>query len=235
MIYFDHLPLDKEILDALGKLSINYVFQPIFYPDGKTIYAREALMRPTQMTITELINLYTKDDNLHVLEVATFFGAMQAYFLRGYSERVSINSFPSDCMKAEEADAFLEYFGEDIRGRMIIESLEYPFFSQSHWDEKSRSVRFMDNLLSVDDFGCGINDLEKVEIMTPHIVKLDRELISGIDHIREKQDNVQELVLYFHSKNILVVAEGVEEKAEFDLLVGLGVDLFQGYYLARPE
>ena len=93
----------------------------------------------------------------------------------------------------------------------------------------------MDNLLSVDDFGCGINDLEKVEIMTPHIVKLDRELISGIDHIREKQDNVQELVLYFHSKNILVVAEGVEEKAEFDLLVGLGVDLFQGYYLARPE
>lgn len=79
MIYFDHLPLDKEILDALGKLSINYVFQPIFYPDGKTIYAREALMRPTQMTITELINLYTKDDNLHVLEVATFFGAMQAW------------------------------------------------------------------------------------------------------------------------------------------------------------
>jgi len=26
----------------------------------------------------------------------------------------------------------------------------------------------------------------------------------------------------------------VEEKAEFDYLVGLGVDLYQGYYLARP-
>ncbi|MBQ7482010.1 MAG: EAL domain-containing protein [Lachnospiraceae bacterium] len=38
----------------------------------------------------------------------------------------------------------------------------------------------------------------------------------------------------FHSKNMLVVAEGVEEKEEFDYLVGLGVDLFQGYYLARP-
>lgn len=235
MVYFDDLPLDEDIMTALRELSINYVFQPIFQADGETVYAWEALMRPTYMSVTELIEEYRQKDKLHVLEVATFFGAMQAYFLRGYSERVSINSFPSDCMKAEEADAFLEYFGEDIRGRMIIESLEYPFFSQSHWDEKSRSVRFMDNLLSVDDFGCGINDLEKVEIMTPHIVKLDRELISGIDHIREKQDNVQELVLYFHSKNILVVAEGVEEKAEFDLLVGLGVDLFQGYYLARPE
>lgn len=32
----------------------------------------------------------------------------------------------------------------------------------------------------------------------------------------------------------LVVAEGVETKEEFDYLVGLGADLFQGYYLARP-
>ena len=93
----------------------------------------------------------------------------------------------------------------------------------------------MDNLLSVDDFGIGINNLELVRKMTPHIVKLDRELISDIDHIPEKQQNVEQLVLEFHSLDMLVVAEGVEQKAEFDYLVGLGVDLFQGYYLARPE
>ncbi len=234
MIYYDHLPLDKDILQALGELSINYVFQPIFKPDGKTIYAWEALMRPTDMTVTELIEEYGRRDKLHVLEVATFFGAMQAYFLRGYEQRVSINSFPSDCMRGEEADAFLEYFGEEIRGRMIIENLEYPYFSLEHWIEKQRSVRFMDNLLAVDDFGSGINDIERVDIMEPDIVKLDRELISGIDHDSEKQDNVRKLVFRFHSKDILVVAEGVEEKEEFDYLVGLGVDLYQGYYLARP-
>jgi len=39
----------------------------------------------------------------------------------------------------------------------------------------------------------------------------------------------------FHSKGIRVAAEGGEEKEEFDCLVGLGVDLFQGYYLARPK
>ena len=234
MIYYDHLPLDKEILNALGELSINYVFQPIFQPDGKTVYAWEALMRPMQMTVTDLIEDYTKKDKLHILEVATFFGAMQEFFLRGYPQRVSINSFPCDCMKVEEANAFYEYFGEEIRGRMIIENLEYPYFSLEHWREKSRSVKAMNNLLSMDDFGSGINDLEKVEIMNPHIVKLDRELITGIDKNSEKQDNVMSLVLYFHSKDMLVVAEGVEEKGEFDYLVGIGVDLFQGYYLARP-
>ena len=234
MIYYDHLPLHEDILKALGELSINYVFQPIFQPDGKTVYAWEALMRPTDMTVTELIEKYTKRDKQHVLEVATFFGAMQAFFLRGYPERVSINSFPCDCMEQAEADAFWEYFGEEIRGRMIIECLEYPYFSLEHWEEKSRSVRYMDNLLSVDDFGCGINDLEMVKLMSPHIVKLDRSLISGIDHIKEKQENVNKLVLEFHSMGLLVVAEGVEEKEEFDYLVGLGVDLYQGYYLARP-
>ena len=90
MIYYDHLPLDKDILKALAELSINYVFQPIFRPDGKTVYAWEALMRPTELTVSELIEEYTKKDKLHVLEVATFFGAMQAYFLRGYEQRVSI-------------------------------------------------------------------------------------------------------------------------------------------------
>ena len=63
MIYFDELPLDSEILKALEKLKINYVFQPIFQADGKTVFAREALMRPVGLTVTELIDclLYTSD------------------------------------------------------------------------------------------------------------------------------------------------------------------------------
>ncbi|MBO4902313.1 MAG: EAL domain-containing protein [Lachnospiraceae bacterium] len=234
MIYYDHLPLDKEILDALGELSINYVFQPIFRPDGKTIYAWEALMRPTDRTVMELINEYMDADNLHVLEVATLFGAMQAYTLRGYEERVSVNSFPNDCLRQDESDVFWEYFGDSIRGRMIVENLEYPYFSYEIWKEKCRSVRSMDNLLAADDFGSGINDMERVDVMKPDIVKIDRELIAGIDHDPEKQDNIARLVEEFHSKDILVVAEGVEEKEEFEYLVDLGMDLFQGFYLARP-
>ena len=132
MIYYDHLPLDKEILDALGKLSINYVFQPIFYPNGKNVFAWEALMRPTEKTVLELIDEYMQKDELHTLEVATLFGAMQAYILRGYTERVSINSFPNDNLRQDEADVFWEYFGDSIRGSMIIENLEYPYFSYEH-------------------------------------------------------------------------------------------------------
>ena len=125
MIYYEHLPLDKDILAVLSELEIDYVFQPIFYPDGKTIYAHEALMRPVGMTVTELIEEYTKKDKLHVLEVATFWGATQAYFLRGYKERLAVNSFPCECFTTEETETYREYFGKD-KDILVIENLEYP-------------------------------------------------------------------------------------------------------------
>ena len=128
MIYFDHLQLSESILQALSLIKIDYVFQPIFYKDGKTVFAREALMRPTGTTVTKLIREYMEIGQLHILEIATFFGAMQAYLLRGYDEIISINSFPSECFTPEEGKVFFEYFG-DISGQMIVEILEYPYLS----------------------------------------------------------------------------------------------------------
>lgn len=235
MIYYNQLPLSDDIIQALSELNIDYVFQPIFYPDGKTIFSREALMRPKDMTVTELIDKYEKMGKLHIIEVATFFGAMQAHILRGYTEWVSINSFPSDCMTMEEAEAFLEYFGGDIRKKMIIEMLEYPSFSLANWTIKNESVRIMDNLISLDDYGVGINDMDKVKMLNPDIVKLDRSLISNIDKDEYKQANCKDIIDLLHHKNKKIVAEGVETKEEFDYLVNVGIDLFQGYYLARPN
>ena len=72
MVYYDHLPLDKEILKALGELSIDYVFQPIFLPDGKTVYAYEALMRPQGKTVMELIDEYAAIAVSDVWEESSF-------------------------------------------------------------------------------------------------------------------------------------------------------------------
>ncbi|MCR5511023.1 MAG: EAL domain-containing protein [Lachnospiraceae bacterium] len=233
MIYYDHLPLDKDILKALGELSINYVFQPIYEPDGKTIYAREALMRPTEMNVMELIDEYTKLEKLHVIEVATFFGAMQEYALRGYECNISMNSFPSEYFRKSEQEAFTEYFG-DMSGLGIIEMLEYPYIDPVATLEKAEAIKRQNLQIAVDDFGTGLGNMDAVDLYQPHFVKLDRHLISGIDHTSEKQTNVRSLIDVFHKRNILVVAEGVETKEEFEYLVALGVDYLQGYYLAMP-
>jgi EAL domain-containing protein (putative c-di-GMP-specific phosphodiesterase class I) len=233
MIYYDHLPLDKDILDALGELKIDYVFQPIFKADGKTLFAREALMRPADMNVMELIEKYNKLGKLHVLEVATFFGAMQAYHLRGYECKICMNSFPSELFTLSEQKAFAEYFG-DMNGRGIIEILEYPYISEEAVEAKRIATSRQGLWISIDDFGTGINNMDVVKMYDTKIVKLDRHLISGIDHLPDKQENVKKLIEEFHSQGILVLAEGVEEKEEFECLVDMHIDLFQGYYLGRP-
>ena len=234
MIYFEHLPLDKEILKALGELSINYVFQPIFLRDGKTVYAREALMRPVEQTVTELIHEYISLEKLHVLEVATFFGAMQEYQLRGYSEYICLNSFPCEFFNPSESRAFTEYFG-DLSGRGIIEILEYPAFSNAAFKMKKSATGAQRLRIAIDDFGVGLNDMEMVDRYQPEIVKIARELISGIDTDIRKQNNVLRLFKEFHRRGMMVVAEGIERREEFEFLSGIGIDLFQGYYLARPN
>ena len=233
MIYYNDLPLDDEILKALGELNIDYVFQPIFEADGKTIFAREALMRPADKTVTELIEEYTKLGKLHILEVATFFGAMQAYQLRGYECRISLNSFPSEYFTLAEQRAFAEYYGK-MDGLGIIEILEYPYISEEAVEAKREATARQSLWIAIDDFGVGINNMDVVEMYDTKIVKLDRHVISGIDHEPEKQEKVKKLVQEFHSRKMMVLAEGVEEKEEFEYLVRLGIDLFQGYYLARP-
>lgn len=233
MIFYEELPLDGKILEVLGKLHINYVFQSIFLPDGKTVYAREALMRPVEKTVVELIEEYSERDELHVLEVATFWGATQEYLLRGYTEKLSINSFPCECFTRDEAEIYRDYYGRDDNV-LIIESLEYPRFDMDKSMRKKAVAAIGDSQLALDDYGVGINNMEMVNTLEPHIVKIDRSLLSGIDCDEAKQINCKKIIDAMHAKGIKVVAEGVETKEEFDYLVAIGADLFQGYYLARP-
>mgnify|MGYP002095721203 CR=1 FL=1 len=67
MVDYSIFPLDEEIKDKLAKLEISYAFQPIFYPDGKDIYAYEALMRPKNIGVMDLIEEFRIKNDLHTL------------------------------------------------------------------------------------------------------------------------------------------------------------------------
>ena len=212
---------------ALSELKIEYVFQPIFYPDGKTIYAREALMRPHDKDVMELITEYQEQDKLHILEVATLFGATQAYFMRGYKEILSVNTFPCEIFTEEEVYAYIDYFGEDKK--------EYPYLSIDIAKAKRKIADINDNQIAIDDFGTGLNTMDVVNAANPDIVKIDRTLLTDIDKDKFRQIRIKEMIDTFHAKKMKVVAEGIETEAEFNTMKELGADFFQGYYLGMPK
>jgi EAL domain-containing protein (putative c-di-GMP-specific phosphodiesterase class I) len=88
--------------------------------------------------------------------------------------------------------------------------------------------------LAVDDMGAGYSGLRQITSVRPAYLKLDRSLISGIDHDQDRAALVGALVGYSNQVGSLVVAEGIEHSAELRVLGELGVPLAQGYYTGRP-
>jgi EAL domain-containing protein (putative c-di-GMP-specific phosphodiesterase class I)/putative methionine-R-sulfoxide reductase with GAF domain len=88
--------------------------------------------------------------------------------------------------------------------------------------------------VAVDDTGAGYSSLRHVIELTPDFLKLDRELVRGIDADRNRRALVGAMVAFAAEVGTSVVAEGVETDAEFAVLRDAEVDLVQGYLLARP-
>lgn len=147
---------------------------------------------------------------------------------------VSINSFPSECFDQEESKIFFECF-PDIAQFMFVEILEYTDLNFDKWILKREQIHSNGIRISLDDYGSGNNYMMAVNIFEPEVVKIDRATIAGIHRDRKKQEHFSELVTRFHTRDIHVLAEGIEEKEELDFLLTTGVDYLQGYYLGMPE
>ena len=235
MVDYSIFPLDEEIKDKLAKLEISYAFQPIFYPNGMDIYAYEALMRPKNIGVMDLIEEFRIKNDLHTLEVATIFGAVQCYAKRGYHSYIAINSFPAESFTAEEQAVFDEFYADVLGDKGIIEILEYTALDIDKWQSKKNSINRSRFNIALDDFGTGNNNMMAVDIFAPHIVKLDRSLITDIENDVDKQEYYYYYRDSFHKRGIKVLAEGIESREKYEFLRDNGIDLVQGFYLGRPE
>ena len=63
---------------------------------------------------------------------------------------------------------------------------------------------------------------------------MDISIIRNIDADPDKQQIVSNIAAYAHERGMSIVAEGLETAGEVRKALELGVDLLQGYYLARP-
>jgi EAL domain-containing protein (putative c-di-GMP-specific phosphodiesterase class I) len=122
-----------------------------------------------------------------------------------------------------------------IASRVVLEVTERASLS-GMGDVKPRiaALRGMGFRIAIDDLGAGYAGLTSFTLLEPDVVKLDMELVRGIDTHRTKQSIVTSMVTLCHEMHVEVVAEGVETSAERDVLVDLGCDLLQGYLFAKP-
>ena len=89
-------------------------------------------------------------------------------------------------------------------------------------------------MTAIDDFGMGYSGLKLLLDYQPNYIKLDRNLIANIQWDKVKQSVFSGVQQMCNDLSIKLVAEGVETADEYAWLQNAGVDIFQGYYFARP-
>jgi EAL domain-containing protein (putative c-di-GMP-specific phosphodiesterase class I) len=97
------------------------------------------------------------------------------------------------------------------------------------------SYRQMGFETAIDDFGAGHSGLALLANLQTDVIKLDMELVRGIDTSLPRRLIVAALVKLAASMNMRVVAEGVETMAELETLQGCDIRFVQGYLFAKPQ
>ena len=88
--------------------------------------------------------------------------------------------------------------------------------------------------LAIDDVGAGFSSLRHIVVTSPDVIKIDRSIVSGLDHNPVLTTLIRSLVEFGHGCRARVVAEGVETADEAAALRALGVDYGQGWHFGRP-
>ena len=118
---------------------------------------------------------------------------------------------------------------------VVVEVLE------SRFDDTQRLAALLDSfrergfLLALDDVGAGHSNLDRVPLIRPDVLKVDRDLVRRLDADYYKRGVFKTLVDLGRRIGALVVAEGVETEAEAITALELGADLLQGFGLCRPQ
>ena len=89
---------------------------------------------------------------------------------------------------------------------------------------------------ALDDTGCGFFDLEIAQILKPDFIKLCITIIRSVGrHPESMRRELAKSIAQMQKLGVRVLAEGVENAQEAELLSGLGIDYAQGWHYGRPQ
>lgn len=99
---------------------------------------------------------------------------------------------------------------------------------------KLRKLRDLGIGLSVDDFGTGYSSLSYLKSLPIDNLKIDRSFVSDITNSVSDQAIAISIITLAKNLRLSVIAEGVETKAQMELLRSMECHMMQGYLFSRP-
>lgn len=237
----------NELVDELHRIirkeALTILFQPIFSTDSATILGWEALSRgPVDSALHTPVILF---------EVAAHAGQLielECIALKLAVTRFKELNLPGQLFLNVTADTmiFSSQRHQEITAqllmvaipasRIVIELTETRAGSDPDLLESGTDgLRALGFVMAIDDLGEGFASLKRWAKMRPEFVKIDRHFIDGMHKDSVKQQFIRSIVDMAKGLGCTVIGEGVEEEVDLQSLRQQGVNLIQGYLVARPS
>ena len=230
-----------EIRKIIGEELIVPFFQPVFLLNPFKLYGFEALGRPATNSVLSnpevLFKLALQFGLYQNLEVISWKKAVAcaSKFLEDKKLFLNCNPYLIEGQKLSVIKSIFEESRINVNN-VILEITERSAISDFkvfyEYLNRDREYGFK---FAVDDVGGGYASLEAIVATRPEVVKVDRHIVHELGKDPFKLSIVKFIVAFCKENGILSVAEGIERKEDLDILIELGVDAGQGYYLSRPS
>ncbi len=241
----DQLSLQSDLRRALELRQLQLYYQPKVDGISGHIHGVEALLRwnhPERgqvspavfIPLAERFNLINALGNWVLDEACR---QMRAWAEGGMRMRVAINLSVHQLRE----DDLVERIDQALRRNHLEPSQLLCEITESvAMDDVKGTQRAFDGLarigvfLSIDDFGTGYSSLSYLRQMPASQLKIDRSFVADLEKSKDAKAIVSAVIRLAHELGLRVVAEGVETAGQRDILVDLGCDELQGFFLAHP-
>ena len=239
------LSLEKDLHRALDNEEFLIHYQPrIHVPSGK-IVAMEALVRwqhPKKGVIPPEKFLAVAEETSLIIPLGKQMlrracKDYEAWLSAGYAvPRIAVNLSDKEFKSRELLSNIKNVLSET---RLQPSSLELELTEKIFAGDSQNTLHILRQLkdvgvqLCIDDFGTGYSSLSKLNHTPIRTIKIDRSFIGDICSNDDDAATITAIIAMAKTLNLEIVAEGVETKAQLNLLQRLGCHTMQGYYFSE--
>ena len=234
----------KELLqDIILKRNVRSVFQPIVSLRDGSILGYEALSRgPEGSKLENPEHLFAAARQCGMIWDLEFICRDKSLCVISKLEpkcKVFLNIDPSVISDRRfQRDSTKEYLMKyHISPQDIIFEIteKNPVQNIGNFKKIIKSFQNQNYQFAIDDTGAGYSGFNLISTINPHYLKIDMNIIHGIDKHTIKQALVRSLFEFTRITNASLIAEGIETLAELQTLIDIGVHYGQGYLIHRPH
>ena len=241
------LQIEKRLIEALNHNDFHVMYLPQRNVATGKVTSVEALVRWKD----EVLGVIHPDELIPIAEETGLINDIGTFMLEKACQQAAIWQQKGLGIKVSYNSSIREFRDKNMvkTVRSVLKKYNCPSdLIQIEFTEKfaleaeaeKKIIQQMQTLhqegitFALDDFGTGYASLRYLQLLPIGKLKIDKSFVSSIMQQKKLQQLIQGLIHFGQSLDVIVVAEGVETKDQFNLLSEMGCDAVQGYFISEP-